>query len=330
MQLSRFPRIHLAHLPTPLEHLPRLTKALGGPEIYIKRDDCTGLAFGGNKARKLEFLLGEALAQKADTLITAGAVQSNHARQTAAAAAKCGLRCILVLSPSRAKGYTGNILLNDLMGAQARLVPDGADLAAEMERVAREVADAGGKPYIVPVGGSTPTGALGYVNFMMELVAQANEQGVGVDYLVMPSGSAGTQAGMVVGAELLRSGILVVGITVSRAKAQVEERVMALAEKTLAHMGIKAAIARDRVVAYDQYYGEAYGVPTPGMIEAVKMLAATEGIILDPVYTGKAMAGLIDLVRRGRFKKGETVVFAHTGGTPALFAYSDTFKPPQG
>ena len=327
MLLGKFPRVSLTHAPTPLEEMPRLTKSLGGPRLLIKRDDCTGLAFGGNKTRKLEFLVGDALAQGADTVITAGAVQSNHCRQTAAAAAKLGLRCILVLTPSREKAYTGNILLDEMLKADVRLVDGGEDVEPTFERVIEEVRDAGGNPYLIPIGGSNSIGAMGYVSLVEEMLYQANQRGTVIDYIVSATGSGGTQSGLIVGSLALNTGIRVIGIGVSRSKEESYARISRIAAETVERLGIQCSIASDDIEVHDEYIGEGYGAVTPGMVEAVRMVAETEGIILDPVYTGKAMAGLIDLVRMGRFSSEDTVVFMHTGGTPALFAYADAFQP---
>ena len=327
MLLGKFPRVSLTHAPTPLEEMPRLTKSLGGPRLLIKRDDCTGLAFGGNKTRKLEFLVGDALAQGADTVITAGAVQSNHCRQTAAAAAKLGLRCILVLTPSREKAYTGNILLDEMLKADVRLVDGGEDVQPTFERVIEEVRDAGGNPYLIPIGGSNSIGAMGYVSLVEEMLYQANQRGTVIDYIVSATGSGGTQSGLIVGSLALNTGIRVIGIGVSRSKEESYARISRIAAETVERLGIQCSIASDDIEVHDEYIGEGYGAVTPGMVEAVRMVAETEGIILDPVYTGKAMAGLIDLVRMGRFSSEDTVVFMHTGGTPALFAYADAFQP---
>ena len=326
MQISRFPRLHFAHLPTPLEPLESLSRLLGGPQIFIKRDDCTGLATGGNKARKLEFLIGEALQKNADTVITQGATQSNHVRQTAAISARTGLNCEVILehrTGSEDPEYleNGNVLLDRLFGALIRTVPAGTDMDAALEENAEEIRKSGGTPYIIPGGGSNPTGALGYVNCAMELVGQLNDLGLNADHLVFATGSAGTHAGLVIGMEATRSGIPVLGICVGAEKKAQEEKVFNLVQRTTEFMGITGSVNRDTVVANGDYIGPGYGKPTDGMIEAVQLLAREEGILLDPVYSGKGMAGLIDLVRNGHFKKGENVVFLHTGGSVALFAY---------
>jgi len=334
MHLSRFPRLHFAHLPTPLESLPRLSEALGGPHIWVKRDDCTGLSTGGNKTRKLEFLVADALAQGADTLITPGATQSNHARQTAAIAARLDLECHLLLEDLNARqgpdyASNGNMLLDRLHGAQIHRCAADADLDAEMERLVRELRARGRNPYRIPVGGSNEIGALGYVNAALELVAQANDRSLRIDGVVHATGSCGTQAGLVVGLEAMHTKIPVLGICVSRDGATQEEKVYDLARRTGDTLGLGADfISRDCIVANGDYVGEGYGLPTEGMLEAVDWLARYEGILLDPVYSGKGFAGLIDLVRRGHFKAGENVVYVHTGGSAALFAYPNCFGAP--
>jgi len=330
MHISRFPRLHFAHLPTPLEPLKNLSKLLNGPNIFIKRDDCTGLATGGNKTRKLEFLMGDALQKKADTIITQGATQSNHTRQTVAISSKLGMRCEIVLedrTQSKDQDYleNGNVLLDKLFGANIRSVPSGTDINSEMLKIADDIYKKGGKPYIIPGGGSNPIGALGYINCAMELVGQLNDRSLRIDHLVLATGSAGTQAGLVVGMEGTRSGIPVLGISVNTNKETQEKKVFELSEKTCEFIGITDSVKREKVVANGDYVGLGYGQPTEGMIEAVELLAREEGILLDPVYSGKGMAGLIDLIRKGKFQKTQNVVFLHTGGSVGLFAYRKTF-----
>ncbi|MCS4504459.1 L-cysteate sulfo-lyase [wastewater metagenome] len=330
MHLSRFPRLHFAHLPTPLEPMKRLSDYLGGPNLWIKRDDCTGLSTGGNKTRKLEFLMADALERGADTVITQGATQSNHARQTAAIAAKLGLDCHILLedrtgSTEPAYNYNGNVFLDQLHGASLAMRPGGADMNAEMDTLAERLRGDGRRPYIIPGGGSNETGALGYVNAALELLTQANDRGLRVDRVVHATGSAGTQAGLVTGLSGSNSGIPVLGIGVRAPREKQEENVFALAQRTAGHLGIGDAVAREDVMANCDYVGEGYGIPTDGMVEAVDLLGRLEGILLDPVYSGKGMAGLIDLVRRGHFEPDENVVFVHTGGSAALFGYPDTF-----
>jgi L-cysteate sulfo-lyase len=329
MLLSGFPRVALAHLPTRLEFLPRLTEQLGGPEIWVKRDDCTGLATGGNKTRKLEFSMGEALELSADTVITVGAVQSNHVRQTAAAAARLGMRCEVLLEhrvakPSDLYLNSGNVLLDRIFGANLREYPKGTDFDAEMNDIAGEVRASGGTPYIIPGGASNPVGALGYVGCAEELLQQCEEQDVAFDHVVLASGSAGTHAGMVVGLRASGSDIPILGVGVSIPRDEQEEKVFKLARETADYIDRPGCVAREDIVADCNYIGPGYGEPTAGMNEAVLMLARTEGLLFDPVYSGKALAGMIDYIRKGRFTAKQKIVFLHTGGIAGLFAYADT------
>ncbi len=332
MNLARFPRRRYTQGFTPLEPLPRLSAALGSAEFWIKRDDLLGLAGGGNKTRKLEFLVAEALEQGADTLITVGAPQSNHCRLTLAAAAREGLKCRLIIEERVVGTYSpaalGNNLLFDLMGAAAiRSVPLGTDLAAEMASEAALVRAEGGRPYTIAGGGSTPLGALGYAACAAEIMAQSFELGAAFDAIVVASGSAGTHAGLLVGLEALNAGIPLTGINVRRKQAEQEGNVHALAVATAAFLGTPAP-AREAVVALDRWVGPGYSLPTPEMVEAVRMLAREEGVLLDPVYSGKAMAGLIGLAREGVFKPGQRVLFVHTGGSPSLHAYAADLRNP--
>ena len=328
MLLSGFPRVELAHLPTRLEFLPRLSEHLGGPDIWVKRDDCTGLATGGNKTRKLEFAMGEALAQDADTIITVGAVQSNHVRQTAAAAARLGLQCEVLLEhrvadPSDLYRTSGNVLLDRIFDANLREYPKGTDFDAEMEKIASEVRAAGRSPYIIPGGASNAVGALGYVGCAEELLQQCDEQDVRFDHVVLTSGSAGTHAGFAVGLRASGSELPILGLGVNVARDEQEAKVWDLVGETAEHIGKPGCVARDDIVADCDYVGPGYGEPTEGMNEAVLMLARQEGMLVDPVYTGKALAGMIDYIRKGRFEKGQNIVFLHTGGVAGLFAYAD-------
>jgi len=330
MNLAKYPRRRYTEGRTPIEALTRFSKCLGGPSILMKRDDLLGLAAGGNKTRKLEFVVADALAQGADTLITCGAVQSNHCRLTLAAAVKEGLKCRLVLEERVADSYdpraSGNNLLYHLMGVEAiKVVPGGSDMMAAMQAVAEELAAQGRKAYVIPGGASNEIGALGYVACAEEILAQTFDQGLCVDRVVCPSGSAGTHAGLVAGFYGNNSQIPVVGINVSRSKQEQEELVHALLQKTAAKLGIEGSVPRETVLCFGDYVGPGYSVPTESMVAAVKMMAETEAILMDPVYTGKALAGLIDLVRKGYFEKDETVLFVHTGGSPALYAYLDQF-----
>ncbi|MGA9797008.1 MAG: D-cysteine desulfhydrase [Rhizomicrobium sp.] len=333
MHFSRFPRVHLAHLPTPLEPMERLSKHLGGARLWIKRDDCTGLSTGGNKTRKLEFLMGEALAKGCDTVITQGATQSNHARQTAAAAAKLGLECHILLEDrtgNNSPDYTmnGNVLLDRLHGATISKRAKDSDMNAEMENLASGLRDKGKRPYIVPGGGSNPVGALGYANCALEMLHQANEMDLKIGHIVQATGSAGTQAGFVAGLVALNANIPVLGISVRAPKEKQEANVFDLAQRTAEYFGAPGVVKREHIVANSDYVGAGYGIPTEGMREAVKLAARFEGILLDPVYTGKGFDGLVDHVRRGFFPKDSDVVFLHTGGSAGLFGYADALDLP--
>jgi L-cysteate sulfo-lyase len=326
MKLARFPRVRLTQAPTPLEPMQNLSRLLGGPNLWIKRDDNTGLATGGNKTRKLEYLIGDALARKADIVITQGATQSNHARQTAAAAAKFSMACELILEDRTGYAHedyrkSGNVILDRLLGANIRHVPANTDMDAAMAKLADELKSQGRTPYVIPGGGSNPVGALGYVTCALELAEQANVIGLDIDLLVHATGSTGTQAGLLAGLEGSRAGIPVLGIGVRAPRPVQEEKVYSLAARTAEMLGVPGAVTRERVVANCDYIGEGYGLPTAGMMEALELVARTEGILLDPVYSGKAMAGLIDLIRKGRFTKGQNIVFLHTGGAVGLFGY---------
>ncbi len=326
MNLAQFPRRRYTDGRTPIEKLARLSAELGGPTVYIKRDDLLGLAGGGNKTRKLEFLVAEALGRDADTLITCGAVQSNHCRLTLAAAVKEGLKCRLVLEERVPGSYKlesgGNNFLFQLMGVEKiTVVPGGSDMTAAMQSVADEVAAEGRKAYVIPGGGSNPVGATGYVACAQEILAQIFDLGINIDRIICASGSAGTHAGLVTGFYGSNSNLPVIGINVSRPKSDQEELVHDLVQRTARHIGLNSDIPREAVVCFDEYVGPGYSLPTPEMAEAVRMLARLEGVLIDPVYTGKAMAGLIDLVRRGTFNKDEKILFVHTGGSPALYVY---------
>jgi len=331
MHLARFPRVRLFPTPTPLEPLPNLSRHLGGPEIWIKRDDCTVVATGGNKVRKLEWLAGEAQAQGATHLVTQGAVQSNHVRQTAAVAKRLGMGCTALLEhriDTNDRDYlnSGNVLLDRLFDCAIEYRPGGADMNAEAEAKGEALRAAGEKPYVIPGGGSNRVGALGYVSCAQELMQQADEMGLRIDRVVTATGSAGTQAGLVVGLEGANAGVPVLGIGVRAPKDRQEANVHNLAEATADYVGMRGGIAQSAVVANCDYVGPGYGQPTAGMTEAVLMLARLEGVLLDPVYSGKAMAGLIDLIRKGEIRKGETLVFLHTGGAVGLFGYTGVFE----
>ena len=330
-KLESFPRVSLAHLSTPLEPMDRLSAHLGGPRIWVKRDDCTGLSGGGNKTRKLEFLMAEALAQKADCVITQGATQSNHARQTAAAAARLGLGCHILLEDRT--GYTdpsytdnGNVLLDYLHGATVGHRVGGADMAAEMAALAATLRTEGRKPYIIPGGGSNPVGALGYVNCAVELLTQADDMELGIDSIVHATGSSGTQAGLAAGLAAVEADVDLLGIGVRAPREKQEAMIYDLAKRTMDHLGAGFEIARERVRANCDYVGPGYGLPTEEMQGAVRLLARLEGLLFDPVYSGKGLAGLIDLVQRGEFANAKNIVFLHTGGSAALFGYPHLFS----
>ncbi|WBH18170.1 D-cysteate sulfo-lyase [Sphingomonas radiodurans] len=326
MNLARFARRRYTPGATAIEPMPHLSKALGGADLFIKRDDLLGLTGGGNKTRKLEFLVADALAQGADTLITVGAVQSNHCRLTLSAAVREGLKCRLVLEQRVAGSYSpeasGNNFLFDLLGVEAVTVVDaGTDLHAAMEKVAADLAADGRKGYIIPGGGSNALGALGYVACAEEILTQSFEMGIAFDRIVVASGSAGTHSGIVAGLIGNSAGIPVTGINVRRPRAEQEGNVHKLAVAVAALAGVEAEISPDAIVCRDEWVGPGYSLPTPEMIDAVRMFASHEGVLLDPVYTGKAAAGLIALVQSGEIARDERVLFLHTGGSPALYAY---------
>jgi L-cysteate sulfo-lyase len=328
--LGGFPRISLAHLPTPLERLGSLSKHLRGPDIWIKRDDCTGLATGGNKTRKLEFLMADALRQGADTVVTIGAVQSNPVRQTAAAAARLGLGCHAVLEtevPCTEATYraSGNVLLDRLFGATLSYHEHGTDMPAIAEAEAARLVREGRKPYLIPVGGSNALGALGYVDCATEIHRQVDEAGIAPDCLVHASGSAGTQAGLLAGFSALGRNLPVTGISVSSDEATQREKVRAVLDDTTELLGLDD-LPDASVRVNDAHVGPGYGQPTATMREAVALCARLEGLLLDPVYSGKAMAGLFAMVRSGELSARDTVVFLHTGGSAGLFAYDWYFN----
>jgi len=326
MLTDNLARVPIAHLPTPLEPLPRLTAQLGGPELWIKRDDQTGLATGGNKTRKLEFLVADALAQEADTLITGGAAQSNHARQTAAAAAKFGLERVLVLRGEESPQTHGNLLLDRLLGAEVVWAGE-RPLAEVIDQVAQELRRAGRHPYVVPYGGSNPVGASGYVASMEELLAQCADQEFHFEHIVLPSSSGGTQAGMAVGARALGFEGQILGISIDLKANDLRRLLADLATATANHLELEFAFAPEDLAVNDGYLGGGYGVVSDLEREAIRTMARTEGVLLDPVYTGRAFGGLLDLIRRSTFGAGERVLFWHTGGTTGLFGYGEAMWP---
>ncbi len=314
-------RLNFAHLPTPIEELPRLSAMLRGPHILVKRDDQTGLAFGGNKTRKLEFLVAEAQEQGARMLVSAGAVQSNHCRQTAAAAARFGFECTLVLTGNPPDRPSANILLDQLFGAQIVFVEDRADRDRVLRETFERAAQDGKQPYLVPYGGSSPTGALAYAYAMQELMAQNVE----ADWIVFGTSSGGTHAGLVLGQRLFGYAGKILGVSIDESEAWLKTHVSALASAASEKLGERIAFLPEDVLATDKYCRAGYGVFGEGEKEAIRLFAQAEGLLLDPVYTGRAAAGMIDLIRKGFFGRDETVLFWHTGGTPALFAdrYAD-------
>ncbi|MBV8041616.1 D-cysteine desulfhydrase [Pluralibacter sp.] len=319
--LTRFPRLEFIGAPTPLEYLPRLSDYLGR-DIFIKRDDVTPMAMGGNKLRKLEFLAADALREGADTLVTAGAIQSNHVRQTAAVAAKLGLHCVALLENpigTHAENYlsNGNRLLLDLLNAKVEMCDALSDPNRQLEELATRLEAQGFRPYVIPVGGSNALGALGYVESALE-IAQQCEGAVTLSSVVVASGSAGTHAGLAVGLEQLMPDVELIGVTVSRKVAEQKPKVVTLQQAVAESLALQA---KADIVLWDDYFAPGYGTPNDEGMEAVKLLASLEGILLDPVYTGKAMAGLIDGITQKRFKDDGPILFVHTGGAPALFAY---------
>jgi D-cysteine desulfhydrase len=309
-------RLNFAHLPTPIEELPRLTKALNGPRLLVKRDDQTGLAFGGNKTRKLEFLVAEAQAQGAKTLISAGAIQSNHCRQTVAAAARFGFECILVLTGERPKQPSANFLLDQLFGAEIVTVEDRKDRDRILQETFDKAVAEGKKPYLVPYGGSSTTGALAYAFAVEEFM----QQNIHADWIIFGTSSGGTHAGLVLGQRLFNFKGRVLGISIDEPEIELKAHVSELASQASERFGARINFTPDDVLANENYCQAGYGVFGDGEREAIHLFASNEGLLLDPVYTGRAAAGMIDLIRKGFFKKDETVLFWHTGGQPALFA----------
>lgn len=323
--LDKLPRIQLTDLPTPLQEAKRLSQALGGPRIFLKRDDLTGLGLGGNKVRKLEYLIADAIQHGADTVITTGAAQSNHARQTAAAAAAAGLRCILVLNePTYAvESPQGNVLLDRLFGAELRFIPADATLDEQnraMDEAAADVRRAGHTPYIVAMGGSSPLGTVGYIRAALELRHQLFERNIDADAVFVSSGSGGTQAGLIAGKLLQDVQWRIIGISPSKPKAVIQERVRTNVAGVIDLLKLPVSFDPNQIEVRDDFIGPGYGVPTPAGVEAIRLVARTEGLLLDPVYTSKAMAGMIAAIRRGEFNHDQTLVFCMTGGIPALFA----------
>ena len=338
-RIKKFRRVSLAHLPTPFERMRILSYEMKGPTLYIKRDDQTGLAFGGNKARKLEFIIADAFLKKADVIITWAGVQSNWCRQTAAAARMFRIKPILILfkGPDTPASYDGNLLLDFVLDADIRVIEaeerkiiEEEEVAEIINRVAEEEREKGHNPYIAPVGGSLvggsmtePLGAISYTKAFLEIYQEAKKRKVKIDYIILATGSGSTQAGLVVGAKALGTDTKIIGISVSRDKSPMQQYVSTIANDTSRALGLNMTVSPEEVIVFDDYIGEEYGILNQETADAIRLVAETEGIILDPVYTGKAMAGLIDLTRKGYFTKGDVVVFLHTGGTPALFVYKE-------
>jgi len=327
MKLSQLPRFPLACLPTPIMELKRLSANLGGPKILIKRDDLNGLAFGGNKTRKLEFLIGEALEHNADSVVTGGAAQSNHCRQTAAAAAVAGLDCHLVLGGEEPELATGNLLLDRLLGATVHW--SGSTRKGEkIPIIADQLRAQGKRPYIIPYGGSNEIGAVGFVEAVAELAAQSDGRALGITHIVFASSSCGTQAGMVLGTRLFMPKVAVIGIRIDKDETDIpfEDQLPQIANATAARIGVKEHFTRADFQIRDRYLGGGYGVVGDLERDAIKLMASTEGVILDPVYTGRAMGALIDLISSGEFTESDCVLFWHTGGTPAVFGYAQELR----
>ena len=324
MHIETLPRFLLAQLPTPIERLEWLSRELGGPELLIKRDDQTGLALGGNKTRKLEFLVGQGLEQGADTLVTAGAAQSNHCRQTAAAAAKTGLKCELILTGKKPELPNGNLLLDELLGAKCHWI-ERPELPVKLCELPEQLRAQGRKPYVIGVGGSNGVGATGYVLAMMELAEQLRATPHRVDHIVFASSSGGTQAGAVLGARVTEFAGLLHGVSIDKddlEREDYEEEVAQIANECAQYIGWDTHLAKKHIKVIYGYTGGGYGLVSNLEREAIRLMARSEGIILDPVYTGRAFGALLDLIRKGVFKRGETVLFWHTGGAPALFSYA--------
>jgi len=325
--LEKFQRIKLGHFPTPIEHLKNITKYLGGPNIFIKRDDCTGLATGGNKTRKLEFLIPDAIKNKAELVVTVGAVQSNHARQTAAACALMGLKCLIVLeqrlkNPPDSYMKSGNVFLNKLFGAEINVCPKNEDVSKYSEKLIKDIKSKGTIVYFIPGGGSNPVGALGYVECLNEIIKENKKYNF--SQIVHATGSAGTQAGLLAGKKYFNYNIPITGICIRHKKDIQVDKVYSEAKKTCEKLQC-SILDKSDVIVYDEYIGSGYGEPTEGMIEATKLLARKEAILLDPVYSGKAFAGLIGLIKNKKFTKDDNVLFIHTGGAASLSAYEWVF-----
>jgi len=341
-ELKKFHRVKLSFLPTPFEKLKNFSAIFRNYNIFIKRDDQTGLAFGGNKTRKLEFIMADVLRQKADCIITWAGVQSNWCRQLVAAAKKLKVKPVLLLfkKPAFSKEYDGNLLLDFILDAEIRIIEvekekktlELKDVRNIIENIVKEEKQKGNNPYIAPIGGSlvegsmtAPLGAIAYMEAFLELYEQALAEKIKIDSIVIATGSGSTQAGLIVGAKILSPKTKIVGISVSEDKKTMRKYVKSIAEHTLSEINIKEKIEDEEIIIFDDYLKEGYGVLNQEVAQAIAFLAREEGIFLDPVYTGKAMAGMLDLIKKEYFKEGENIVFLHTGGTPALFPYREKF-----
>lgn len=329
MSIVKLPRVALGHWPTPLHELPHLSATLGGPRIFTKRDDLTGLALGGNKCRKLEYVLADAQQRGIDTLITTGSLQSNFALQMAAAARKLGMEPYLVLFKGIHVETQGNLLLHNVLNSTINIIEVAnpgemfTTIPQKMNELASELRSKGRNPLIIPAGAITPLGTAGWVDAAEELAQQLRQQQINVQYIVLASGTGGTQAGLILGFKLLELSLKIIGIAVLSKKTDTINNVLAQVNETSKLLGLNVAITPDELTVYDDYIGQGYGIPTKKCIEAIRLVAQTEAIFLDPVYTGKAMSGLIDLIKQGYFTKKDTVVFVHTGGVAADFAYDE-------
>jgi len=333
--IERLPRIKFANLPTPMEEMPRLSKVLDGPRIFFKRDDQIGLGIGGNKVRKLEFIMADAITKNAHTVVTFGGIQSNHVRQTIAAARKIGMKAEAILFGEEPEDYDGNLLLDKIMGGKVHFLPieetaGTMDIETAIDLMREAALSMIGKEedgyYVIPLGGHCPVGCVGYANAVPEVVKQAKGLDINFDYFVHASGTGTTQAGVLSGLKALGKNIKVIGIDVGNLWKSFSASIADMAVQGAKVLGFDLSFEAKEAILHGQYAGEGYAIPTPEGIEAIKLVARTEGIILDPVYTGKAMAGLIDLIKKGRFSKDETILFIHTGGSPGLYSFRDRFK----
>jgi D-cysteine desulfhydrase family pyridoxal phosphate-dependent enzyme len=326
-KLNSIRKINLCTLPTPIVHMDRLSNHLGIKNLFVKRDDLTGIAFGGNKNRKLEYLLADALNQKADVVITEGAVTSNHCRQTAGCSARAGLDCVLVLSDAHIdEEVNGNLLLDHILDTTIHRVKSSENRKPKMKEIADQLKLEGRNPYIIPTGGSNKIGVLGYVNFVKEIAEQSKQLGIKFDYFVHATGSAGTQAGLLIGKELYYPELEIIAMTVGDGKEFIINEIKHIISEFEQEFSIKLSIDDSDIIIYDQYFGEGYGIPNQDLINTVKLVAKMEGIFLDPVYNGKAMVGMIDLISKNIFTKDSKILFLHSGGGPAIFTYKDFFK----